>query len=161
MTPHGNVPAFKLGPTLGTHWHPGFKSRARGWRHNWNCRQFCLNGEKRRAAFRLDFPPRFGSLSYLLSPNYRNPSLTCAAQLMGIGGSRFLSRKCASSSVFIFAWPKLAMLSGTTIVRYIECAWLGARTPSIKMWTKYCNGIYVYSRRHSWWQFKVSKWNVH
>ena len=125
MIPHGNVPAFKLGPTLGTHWHPGFKSRARGWRHNWNCRQFCLNGEKRRAAFRLDFPPSFGSLSYLLSPNYRNPSLnTCAAQLMGIGGSRFLSRKCASSSVFIFVYTLLRWVKSKHCTRSIGFVFL-------------------------------------
>ena len=128
MIPHGNVRAFKLGPTLGTHWHPGFKSRARGWRHNWNCRPFRLNGEKRRAAFCLDFPSSFGSLSHLLSLYYRNPSLTCAAQLKGIGGSRFLSRKCASSSVFIFVYTLLRWVKSKHCARsfgfvFLKC-WL-------------------------------------
>ena len=48
------------------------------------------------------FPTNFGSLSHQLSPSSQEPSLTCTAQLTGIGGSSFLSRKCASSSVFIF-----------------------------------------------------------
>ena len=48
------------------------------------------------------FPTNFGSLSHQLSPSSLEPSLTCTAQLTGIGGSSFLSRKCASSSVFIF-----------------------------------------------------------
>ena len=50
------------------------------------------------------FPTNFGSLSHQLSPSCREPSLTCTAQLTGIGGSSFLSRKCASSSVFIFVY---------------------------------------------------------
>ena len=81
----------------------------------------CLNGEKWRAALSLaldiargyvqsyafsGFPTNFGSLSHQiqLSPSCREPSLTCTAQLTGIGGSSFLSRKCASSSVFIFVY---------------------------------------------------------
>ena len=50
------------------------------------------------------FPTNFGSLSHQLSPSCREPSLTCTAQLTGIGGSSFLSRKCASSLVFIFVY---------------------------------------------------------
>ena len=50
------------------------------------------------------FPTNFGSLSHQLSPSCREPSLSCTAQLTGIGGSSFLSRKCASSSVFIFVY---------------------------------------------------------
>ena len=53
----------------------------------------CLNGEKWRAASSLDFPIKFGNLSQLLSPSCRNPSLVCAAQPKGIGGSSFLPRK--------------------------------------------------------------------
>ena len=35
------------------------------------------------------FPTNFGSLSHQLSPSCREPSLTCTAQLTGIGGSSF------------------------------------------------------------------------
>ena len=39
------------------------------------------------------FPTKFGCLSHQLSPSCWKPSLTCIAQLTGIGGSSFLSRK--------------------------------------------------------------------
>ena len=68
------------------------------------------------------FPTNFGSLSHQLSPSCREPSLTCTAQLTGIGGSSFLSRKCASSSVFIFVytihrWVKSTLITGCQWVR--------------------------------------------
>ena len=56
------------------------------------------------------FPTNFGSLSHQLSPSCREPSLSCTAQLTGIGGSSFLSRKCASSSVFIFVYTQVSQI---------------------------------------------------
>ena len=97
MIPHGNVPAFKLGPTLGTHWHPGFKSRARGWRHNWNCRPFRLNGEKRRAAFCLDFPPSLGSLTSIVTLLSKpKPYVCCPTE-----GNRRITFSVAKKRLFI------------------------------------------------------------
>ena len=46
------------------------------------------------------FPTNFGSLSHQLSLSCRKPSLTCTAQLVGIGGSSFLSRKMRLSISF-------------------------------------------------------------
>ena len=46
------------------------------------------------------FPTNFGSLSHQLSLRCRKPSLTCTAQLAGIGGSSFLSRKMRLSISF-------------------------------------------------------------
>ena len=46
------------------------------------------------------FPTNFGSLSHQLSLRCRKPSLTCIAQLAGIGGSSFLSRKMCLSISF-------------------------------------------------------------
>ena len=77
------------------------RASAPGWRHNWNCSTGLSEWRKLTCSAFSGFPTNFGSLSHQLSPSCREPSLTCTAQLTGIGGSSFLSRKCASSSVFI------------------------------------------------------------
>ena len=80
------------------------QARAPGWRHNWNCRPGLSEWRKLTCSTFSGFPTNFGSLSHQLSPSCGEPSLMCTAQLTGIGGSSFLSRKCASSSVLIFVY---------------------------------------------------------
>ena len=80
------------------------RARAPGWRHNWNCRPGLSEWRKVTCGAFSGVPTNFGSLSHQLSPSCREPSFACTAQLTGIGGSSFLSRKCASSSVFIFVY---------------------------------------------------------
>ena len=65
------------------------RARAPGWRHNWNCRPGLSEWRKVTCGAFSGFPTNFGSLSHQLSPSCREPSLTCTAQLTGIGGSSF------------------------------------------------------------------------
>ena len=65
------------------------RARALGWRHNWNYRPGLSEWRKVTCGAFSGFPTNFGSLSHQLSPSCREPSLTCTAQLTGIGGSSF------------------------------------------------------------------------